>query len=213
MQNFLFLQLFFQVFNVIGVIMKKSTCTLCFIFFYLFPCEVLTQTLRVETSPWPFSITPPPKWSRHAPSTGNSRVKFVSPRGTPSAECAVIVKEFPSLKGQSQSSLDMLNTQPIDSEMISKQMSAQFNNVHVYATSIASISGHPAQLINVEYSTGTPSGQVWSRGIHVTTVTVPGIVWTISCGGLGKSAQEAEESYMYWQSEIIPFRTKFIISQ
>ncbi|MBV5343717.1 hypothetical protein JZU68_09000, partial [bacterium] len=59
----------------------------------------MAQSVTITESPRPFSATAPENWSRLPPATGNSRLKFVSPSGTPYAECAVIVKTLPALTG------------------------------------------------------------------------------------------------------------------
>ena len=168
---------------------------------------VLAQTVMVKNSPRPFTVVPPHLWVQQSTTTGNSRVKFAAPTGTPSAECAVIVKEFPGLRDMPQSMFDRQMAESPDANEIALQLSSRFNNVRVFATGVASISGHPAHLINLQYSIGSPVGEMWFRGVTVTAGTTPGITWTISCGGQGRTADEAQKGYSYWQLEIIKFTT------
>jgi len=175
--------------------------------------QAIAQTVKVENSPRSFTVVSPTSWVQQPTTTGNSRIKFASPSGTPAAECAVIIKEFPGLRGEPQSTFDQqMAGSPNPSEMAS-QLSSRYNNVKVFSTGVASISGFPAQLVNVQYSAGTPSGELWARGITVTTATTPGLVWTISCGALGKSLGEAQKGFSYWQSEIMRFPNNIKIRQ
>lgn len=175
--------------------------------------QAIAQAVKVENSPRPFTVVSPTSWVQQPTSTGNSRIKFAAPLGTPAAECAVIVQVYPGLRGEPQSTFDQqMAEKPNPSEMAS-QLSSRYNNVKVFSTGVASISGFPAQLVNVQYSVGTPSGELWARGITITTATTPGLVWIISCGALGKSLGEAQKGFSYWQSEIMRFQTNIKIRQ
>jgi len=173
--------------------------------------QSMAQTVNVQNSPRPFTVVAPASWVQQPTSTGNSRIKFAAPSGAPAAECAVIVKDFPGLRGQPQSALDQQMFGPPDPEELVSQLSSRYNNVKVFSTGIASISGFPAQLANVQFSVGTPSGELWTRGITVATVTTPGLVWTISCGALGMRLEQAQRGYSYWQLEITKFLTNIKI--
>ena len=169
------------------------------------------QAIRVDSSPRPFAVVSPQGWKQQPTTTGNSRVKFASPAGTPNAECAVIVQELSGLKGLPQSYFDEQMLQPSAPREIELQLSSRYNNVKVVATGVANISGHPAELSNVRYSVGTPAGELWARGLMVSTGTTPGLVWTSACGGLGRNVKEADAAYSYWQSEIMRFHTNIKI--
>lgn len=180
-------------------------------FILLLVTSASAQTVQVTSFPRQFSAVVPTSWSQQATTTGSSRIKFAAPSGTPAAECAVIAKEFHGLKDEPQSTFDRQMSEHLDPAEIASQLSSSFNNVKVFATGVASVSGYPAQLTNVQYSVGTPSGELWVRGIMVTTATTPGLVWTISCGALGWSPAEAQKGYSYWQSEIMRFPTNIKI--
>lgn len=173
--------------------------------------QAIAQAVRVQNSPRPFTVVSPTAWVQQPTSTGNSRIKFAAPSGTPAAECAVIVKEFPGLKGVPQSTFDQQMIEPPNHSEMASQLSSIYNNVKIFSTGVASVSGFPAQLFNVQFSVGTPGGELWSRGIMVTTATTPGIVWTITCGALGKNLDEAQKGYSYWQLEIARFTTNINI--
>lgn len=173
--------------------------------------QAIAQTINVQNSPRPFSVVAPTSWVQQPTSTGNSRVKFAAPSGTPAAECALIVKDFPALRGQPQSTFDQRMVEPPNPVDMASQLSSRYNNAYVFSTGVASISGFPAQLANVQYSVGTPNGELWQRGITVTTATTPGLVWTVTCGALGKNLAEAQKGYSYWQLEIMRFLTNIKI--
>jgi hypothetical protein len=180
-------------------------CGLCAI------TQVNAQPVTVKNSPRSFTVVAPTSWIQQPTTTGSSRIKFAAPPGTPAAECSVIVKEFLGLSGVPQSTLDRKMAEPLSTTEIASQLSSQYNNVRVFSTGVASISGYPAHLYNVEYSVGTPAGEIWTRGIMVTAATTPGLVWTIGCGALGKSSEKAQKGYSYWQLEFIRFPTNIKI--
>lgn len=178
-----------------------------------FPNQLFAETVNVKNSPLPFTVVAPTSWVQKPTTTGNSRIKFASPSGTPAAECAVIVQEYPVAKDIPQSTLDKGMLEGLDTSEISAQLSSIYNNVKIFSVGVANFSGHPAQLVNLQYSVGTPTGEVWTRGITVTAATTPGLIWIVSCGALGKSAAEAQKGYSYWQSEIVKFPTNIKIDQ
>lgn len=171
------------------------------------------QTVKVENSPRSFTVVAPTSWIQQPTTTGNSRIKFAAPPGTPAAECAVIIKEFPGLSDLPQSTFDQQMAQPPNSSQMASQLSSSFNNTKVLSVGVTSVSGHPAQLYSTQYSVGTPGGESWFRGIMITTATTPGLIWTIACGALGKNLDEALKGYSYWQLEIMRFPTNIKIRQ
>lgn len=189
--------------------MKKSILVIVFCVFGI--SQVLAQAVSVKNSPRPFTIVPPSSWVQQPTSTGNSRVKFIAPPGRPAAECAVIVQEYPIAKDIPQSTLDKGMLEGLTISEMTEQLSAIVNNVKIFSIASANISGYPAQLANCQYSVGTPSGEVWVRGIYVTTATTPGLIWIVSCGATGRDAKEAQKGYSYWQLELLKFPTNIKI--
>lgn len=171
----------------------------------------IAQTVDVKDSPRPLTVVAPASWVKQTTATWYTRIKFAAPSGAPPAECAVIVKDFPGLKGQPQSTFNQQMAKPPNPGEMASQFSSRYNNVKVFSTGVASISGFPAQLTNVQYSVGTPIGELWARGITVTTTTTPGLVWTISCGALGRNSEEAQKGYSHWQLEMTRFLTNIKI--
>lgn len=165
------------------------------------------QSITITESPKPFSAKAPANWSRQPPATGNSRLKFVSPSGTPYAECAVIVKTLPALRGHSQAEINAAMLETPDPEGIARGLSVSFGNVRVLSAGNGALSGIPAQTYNVQYSVGTPSGTQWVRSVSTTTMTVPDVSWTVTCGGQGHTVAEAQKAFDYWQLEFVKFLT------
>ncbi|HAR49694.1 MAG TPA: hypothetical protein DCR81_06260 [Smithella sp.] len=194
------------------MIAKTSYCFVCIVVSGLFMAsQLFAQTFSVKNSPRPFTVVAPTSWVQQPTTTGNSRIKFASPSGTPAAECAVIVQEYPSAKNIPQSTLDKGMAEGLDPSEITSQLSSLYNNVKIFSVGVGNIAGHPAQFVNCQYSVGTPTGEIWARGILVTAATTPGLIWTISCGALGKNAAEAQKGYSYWQLEIVKFPTNIKI--
>ena len=193
---------------------KWFYCILCILMgSLLFLNQLFAETVTVKNSPRSFTVVAPTSWVQQPTTTGNSRIKFASPPGTPAAECAVIVQEYPSAKNIPQSTLDKGMAEGLDPSEIASQLSSLYNNVKIFSVGVGNISGHPAQLVNCQYSVGTPTGEIWARGITVTAATTPGLIWVVSCGALGKSTAEAQKGYSYWQLEIVKFPTKIKIGK
>lgn len=174
--------------------------------FFVCAASVQAQTVSVST-PRHFSAVVPKYWVNGEIVSGNTRLSLVAPTGTPTAECSVVVLELPGMKKQSQSEINQIMLEnPSPSEMAA-QLSHQYNNVKVTSAVKTFISGYPAYLFNLQYSVGTPSGEMWTKGTVYTFGTTPGLVWSISCGATGRNINEAIKGFSYWQSEINLFPT------
>lgn len=169
--------------------------------------DVGAQSVTITDSPRSFSATGPAGWSRQPPATGNSRLKYASPSGTPYAECAVIVKTLPALRGHSQSEMDAAMLDTPDPNVIARGLAGSFSNVRIISAGNTAVSGVPAQIYNVQYSVGTPAGVQWVRGVTTTAMTVPDVRWTLTCGGQGRTLDEAQKAFDYWQLEVVKFAT------
>ena len=190
--------------------MRILRLVLCFIF-VTSSMSTTAQVLTVTNSPRAFSVATPTSWLLRPVSTGNSRIKFSSPSGTPSAECSVISKEFAGLSGLPQEYFDSIILKQTSAAERTDQLAARYNNVRVWGVGFTSVSGFPGQSYNVSFSVGTPSGEVWYRAYYVESATVPGLVWTIGCGGSGRTLDEANRSFSFWQNEISVFATNIRI--
>lgn len=171
------------------------------------------EVFKVSNSPRTFTVVSPSSWVQQPSMTGNSRIKFSSPRGTPPAECAIIVQEYQGLRSKPQSVFDTMMSEKPDPAEIATHLSSIYNNVEVRSAVMTGVSGYPAHLANYHSSVGTPAGEQWMRGIFITTATTPGLIWIVTCGAMGRTLSEAERNFSYWQSEIVRFPTNIKIQQ
>lgn len=186
--------------------MKKIYLLLkIFVIYCFFITGVFAQTVRVTNSPRQFTVVPPNSWIQKSTTTGNSRVKFVSPAGTPYAECSVIVQEQSILTGATQQELSQRTLEaPFDVDLMATQLSSiGFKNVSVFSPGYANISSY----IGKTYNYIARSGSQWMRSNTSSAATTPGLMWTVSCGAFGSSTEEAEKAYSYWKIEITKFTT------
>ncbi|MCX7168151.1 MAG: hypothetical protein NTV11_18010 [Rhodocyclales bacterium] len=174
-------------------------------FLFVLSIDTSAQVVQVENSPRRFSVIAPTSWIRQPTTTGNSRVKFVSPPKTPYAECAVIVQQYHQLRDMPQSYFNQQMLEPPDARELAASLANRYSNVKVLSVGPAALSGYSAHLSNVIFSTGTPDGEQWSRSISLMTGTTPGLTWTVACGAVGKSLAEAERGFKYWQMEMNRF--------
>jgi hypothetical protein len=163
------------------------------------------EVARITESPRPFLVSPPAQWVVLQPTRQSTRARYASPAGSPSAECAVTVKEYAGLAQQSQNQLDQSMMALPSSKELTSQFSAQYNNVRIFSIGHKWVSGFAGQIFNYQHSVGTTTGELWSRGISLTFATTPGFVWVVGCGGTGFSPADAERNYSYWQSDILNF--------
>ncbi len=181
--------------------------TLAIVMLAVAVADVNAQTVTITDSPRSFSASAPAGWSRQPPATGNSRLKYVSPKGTPYAECAVIVKTISALRGRSQSEMDAAMLDSPDMTAMANGLASTFNSVRVISASNTALSGVPAQIYNIQYSVGTPAGVQWVRAVITSTLTVPDVSWTLTCGGQGDTLAESHKAFDYWQIEFVKFAT------
>ena len=170
------------------------------------------ESVTITDAPAAFSASGPAGWSRQPPATGNSRLKYASPSGTPYAECAVIVNTSSALRGLSQLEMNTVMLAKPDPEAIARHLASSFGNVRVISVGNSLLSGFPGQIYNVSYSVGSPAGPKLVRSVTTSTMTAPDVGWTVTCGGQGQTLAEAQKAFDYWQSEFVKFPTfiKFI---
>ncbi len=163
------------------------------------------SAVQVDAGSFAFSVLPPAGWTRQAPASPNSRVKFVSPPNTLPAECAVIVQDYPALRGVTQALLNQQMASPITPGEIAAGLSATYNNVRIISSTKTALIGYPANQFRVEMSVGNRGSDTWMNSLYVQTATTPGLIWTVSCGGTGKTAGAAQQAFSYWQLDIAKF--------
>ena len=167
-----------------------------------------TQVINMVNAPRPFSIVRPASWASGPIVTGNTRASFVSLKKSTNAECSVIAVE---LKGQNLTQKEINQNIAIfpSAREAESELGRSYNNVKVISIGPGLLAGYPARVVKFEYSVGTPAGEVWGVLLATTAATVPNVVWTVGCGGLGKNLAEAKKAFSYWQSDINNFPTNF----
>ncbi len=165
------------------------------------------QQVTITDSPRHFTAKIPERWVRLPPDSGNSRLKLMSPDGTPLVECSVIVKTMLGFPKVSQAKLNEYLIGEPDIDGMTKNLSVNFNNVRILSASHVTLSNIPAQIFSIQYSIGSPMGTLWTKGTMITTLTVPDVSMTVGCFGIGRTPIEAEKAFDYWQGEIVRFPT------
>ena len=175
---------------------------------WFLPETSLAQVIHVVNAPRAFNVVAPATWVPGPILTGNTRVALTSLKGSPHAECAVIAVEF---KGQSLTQKEInQNTSELSSvKEMETEFGRSYNNVKIRFIGRGILAGHPAQVVSLEYSVGTPNGEMWGVMTVTSAAIAPNVAWSVSCGGLGKNLAEANKSFSYWQSDIINFPTNF----
>ncbi len=166
------------------------------------PHDAFADALQTVTNKeFGFTFQYPNSWVIQPAGTPNSRAKVVSPRGSPHAECAVIVQRYPQLSSLKQGDIDQLFAKSPSASEVKQALSQGYGDVTVLAVSVGSLQSRPAHMTRARYSVGTESGKMFSSGRMVSTAT-PGLTWTITCGAVGRSPDEAEKGYQHWQTAI-----------
>ena len=165
-------------------------------------CTAFGDALQTVTNEeFGFTLQYPTSWTVQPAGTPNSRAKVVSPRGSPHAECAVIVQRYPQLSSLKQGDIDQLFAKNPSASEVKQALSHGYGDVTVLAVSVGALQSRPAHMTRARYSVGTESGKMFFSGRMVSTAT-PGLTWTITCGAVGRSPDEAEKGYQHWQTAI-----------
>ena len=166
------------------------------------------EWVQVTNAPRIFTVVPPKGWVPAPLVTGNTRVSFKAPSGSPHGVCAVTAIEF---KGQrlSQAEIDKNLAEPMTAKEIQEDLSRSYNNVKVISTGRGLLAGFKAQVFKFEYSVGTPLGEMWATATTTTATVAPNVSWAVSCGSTGKTLSEARTGYSSWQMDFNAFPTNF----
>ena len=165
-------------------------------------CGAFGEDLLTFTNPeFGFTFQYPASWAVHSPGSPNSRAKVVSPKDRSHAECAVIVQRYPQLSSLPQGEIDQVFAQRPSPSEFKEALSQSHSDVTVLAVSVGALHSRPAHFARVRYSLGTEAGKMFASGRVLSTAT-PGLTWTVTCGAQGRSFDEAEKNYQYWQAVI-----------
>lgn len=166
------------------------------------PLSHAESTQLYSNNEYRFSFMYPGSWHLQAPITPHSIAKIVSPSSAMSAECAIIVKKVPQLDGQTQDNLDkMLLQSPPDKEQYKATLLQGFSDVSVIAVRQGRLGSRIAHMVRAKYSVSNESSKEFVS-VRMAKAFSPGMSWGLTCGGQGKSADEAEKAYEYWQADI-----------
>jgi len=148
-----------------------------------------------------FSLQHPDAWTAGPSSAPNARVRLATPANTQRAECVVIVKRYPNAASAKQSDIDEVFLEAPSAAELKEILSQSASEVEILAASSGKLHARPAHLARVRYTVGKPPDKTFVTGRVVMTAT-PGLTWTISCGGQGSTAAEADKSFQLWQRDI-----------
>ncbi len=148
-----------------------------------------------------FSLQHPDAWMAGPSTVPNARVRLTTPANTQRAECVVIVKRYPKAASAKQSDIDEVFNEAPSAAELKEILSQSASEVEILAASSGKLHARPAHLARVRYTVGKPPNKTFITGRVVMTAT-PGLTWTISCGGQGSTAAEADKSFQLWQRDI-----------
>jgi hypothetical protein len=148
-----------------------------------------------------FSLQYPESWVIGTSLVPNSRLKIETPINSQRAECVVIVKRYSKAVSAKQSDIDQIFQEEPTVAELKDILSQSANDVEVLTVSTGKLHARPAHLARVRYKVGSQKDQTFVSGRVLMTAT-PGLTWTLSCGGQGKTAAEAEKSFQFWRHEI-----------
>jgi hypothetical protein len=156
-----------------------------------------------------FSLRHPDTWTAGPSPAPNARVRLATPANTQRAECVVIVKRYPNAASAKQSDIDEVFLEAPSAAELKEILSQSASEVEILAASSGKLHTRPAHLARVRYTVGKPPDKIFVTGRVVMTAT-PGLTWTISCGGQGNTAAEADKSFQFWQRDINSLISSFI---
>jgi hypothetical protein len=166
------------------------------------PLTACAKNPREYTNPeFGFSLQYPESWVVGTSLVPNSRLKVETPDKSQHAECVVIVKSYPNAVSAKQSDIDQIFQEEPTLAELKDILSQSANDVEVLTVSSGKLHSRPAHLARVRYNVGSPTDKTFVSGRVLLTAT-PGLTWTLSCGGQGKTAAEAEKSFQFWRHEI-----------
>lgn len=144
-----------------------------------------------------FRFLYPGAWRFGTPRGANVRVTLFPPKGTPSANCNILVKAGPDFSGMKQEELNRM----IQAESLSASEWAAIlgkcPDLRVIESTNVRVDNQPAYFSVIEFSHETFDRKVYIKGMQWATFT-PGVYWQFGCAGKGATIEEARRSYEYW---------------
>ena len=155
-----------------------------------------------------FGLQYPESWVVRPSLVPNSRIRVVAPTGALRAECMVVVKRYAKAVSAQQSDIDQVFLEKPSVSELKDILSQSAQGVDVQSASSGKLHARPAHLALVRYTMDSPTGTTFVSGRVLMTAT-PGLTWTLSCGGQGSTAAEAEKSFQFWRRDIDSTVTSF----
>ncbi|HPW37578.1 MAG TPA: hypothetical protein PK922_14020 [Syntrophorhabdus sp.] len=162
---------------------------------------VLAQSdwITHRNSAYKFRFLYPPNWIKGTPRGEHVVVTLFAPKGSPRANCNMVIRAAPEIAGESQDTLDNeIRNCPIAADDLRMMLGSAFPDFRIIETKTAMVNNHPAYFAITEHSHETLDRKTFLKGMWLITYT-PGYVWIFSCGAKGNSKAEAMESYNHWE--------------
>ena len=164
------------------------------------PARVI-ELQRYEDRAFHFALQYPANWQLSPVTDGDLRAQVRAPDGGPTAQCSVIVKQFPNAAEAKQADIDQVFLAPPTAAEIREMLGAEVPELEVLTVTTTTLHTRPAHQAALRYSLPALVGTLPAYGRVVLTAT-PGLTWTISCNGKGATPAEAEKNFAFWSQEI-----------
>lgn len=145
-----------------------------------------------------FTFRYPANWIAMPSKVTNTRVQVASPVKSPTAECSVIIKEYPKAVKARQADIDAIFTDQPDSRELEQVLGGEGENVTVTRAVTGKLGARPAHYARYRAQLG---GSAYLSGEVAMTAT-PGLTWSVACNGLGSTPEKADKNFRAWQQSI-----------
>lgn len=144
-----------------------------------------------------FRFLYPSVWRFDTPRGANVRVTLFPPKGTPSANCNILVKTAPEFSGMKQEELNrMIQTESLSASDWAAML-GKWPDLKVIESRKVKVDNQPAYFSLIEFSHETFDRKALVKGQQWVTFT-PGEYWQFGCAGKGATIEEARRSYEHW---------------
>ena len=148
-----------------------------------------------------FRFLYPHDWIRAKPRGANVKASFFAPKGSPRANCNIVVRSVPETKGMSQKQLngEISRGGAISPDYWKKEFGHKWPDVKVVNSRIVKVDNQPAYLGIVELSHETLDRRTFVKNMSLMAFT-PGYGFMFTCVAKGATIEEARKGFKYWQS-------------
>lgn len=190
----------------------RTTMPLMRLFFFLLMLVVwsgtvfaVEKTTRYSNDQFGFSFQYPASWVFVHSQARDIRVKIVAPEGSPAAECAVVVKEYPNAAKAKQGDIDQVFLDPPTVQELEEMLGQESGQVTVTKAMAGKLDKRPAHV--ARYRMHLSFNEYLSGQVAMTAT--PGLTWSVACSGRGEDSQESEKNYQFWQQSIQALMASF----